>query len=147
MSAPRVALDTNVIISGVIFPHGSSREILLAWRRGRFVLLTSAAQRLELLDVLSRPKIAVDYRVTPADVARLTRRLDRSAVLISPTAPTVIQLRDPDDEAILAIAVEGNADFLVTGDKDLLTCASDSRLGRLAILTPRAFLVELGGAE
>lgn len=126
---PGAVLDTNVLV---------------AWRRGQFGLVTSHQQRDELLHVLHRPKFRAVYGVTPADIARFARRIDQHATFIRPVMPVPVVVRDPKDEAILAISLEGAADYLVSGDKDLLVLASDPRLGTLQIVTPRGSSTSLG---
>lgn len=113
----RVVLDINVLVSGLISPHGPPGQLLLAWKAGKFVLVTSDDQLSHTAEVLRRPKLA-RYAVTLngdqllADIATygvvVTPRLDLTA---SP---------DPEDNLILGAAVAGNADYLVTGDKSHL---------------------------
>ncbi len=104
------------------------------------MLVTSSQQRDELLAVLSWEKFRTKYGVTPADRRRLADRLDRSARFVQPVEPYPVAVRDPTDEAILATAIIGSADYLVTGDADLQVLAGDTRLGSLQIVTPRSFL-------
>jgi predicted nucleic acid-binding protein len=70
----------------------------------------------------------------------LLRRLATRADLVVPRFPVPVPVRDPSDEHILALAITGNADYLVTGDDDLLTLAGDPRLPGLQIVTFVAFL-------
>lgn len=137
---PRVVLDTNVFVSGTILPHGASTEILQAWRRRMFTLLTARMQIAELIDVLERPKFTHRYGVGPVEIAALVRRIESTAITLEMLDQPVIQLRDPDDEIILATATTGKAQFLVTGDADLLSVRNDPRLLPLDIVQPGEFI-------
>ena len=144
-SGPRATVDTNLFVSGVISPGGSPRRLLRAWYGGRFHLLLSDEQLAELTGVLGRPKIVAKYPVTPEELAELFAGLDSAErVARLPTLP--VPLRDPKDVHILAAALGGAADYLVTGDEDLLTLAGDPRLGTLKIVTVAEFLALLDKA-
>jgi predicted nucleic acid-binding protein len=62
------------------------------------------------------------------------------AVWIDREIEPIIRSRDPNDDPLLSAALNGEADFLVTGDLDLLELASDPRLGSTRMITPRAFV-------
>ena len=125
----RVVLDTNVIESGTILRHGVPFAILEAWRTGASRLVSSAAQRADLVDVLRRPKFARYYSLGHPEVGAILNRLDRDAEMVAPAAIVPVAVRDPDDERILAIGLGGGADLLVTGDQDLLALQVDSWAG------------------
>jgi predicted nucleic acid-binding protein len=76
------------------------------------------------------------------DIAAFFRFIDRHAVSVTPFDVQELPLlvRDPMDNDLLAAALGGQADHLVSGDNDLLVLAGDSRLGRLQIVNPRQFL-------
>jgi putative PIN family toxin of toxin-antitoxin system len=144
---PRIVLDTNVFVSGTILPRGASTGILQAWRQNTFTLLTSVVQIAELIDVLERPKFVKRYNVGNAEIAALVRRIEATAVTLEILDPQVIELRDPDDEIILATAMTGKARFLVTGDEDLLSVREDSRLFPLQVARPAEFIDRLTMGE
>jgi putative PIN family toxin of toxin-antitoxin system len=112
-----VLFDTNVLISAVLF-GGVSRDLLVRAMRGKIQLVTSPALLDELEDVL-----AEKFEFT-RDAARATRsEIESLADVIEPVdVPQVC--RDPDDDEVLAAAVTGAADAIVTGDEDLLTLGS-----------------------
>jgi putative PIN family toxin of toxin-antitoxin system len=113
----RVVLDSNVIVSGTILRRGVAFAILEVWRGGAFQLVSSRHQQAELIDALKRPTFSTTYGVTRDDIAAIVRRLRRDALTVSPVLPVPINVRDPDDEPLLGIALAGDADFLVTGTK------------------------------
>ena len=117
---PRAVLDTNILISGLIRLEGLPGKILLAWRAGHFNLVTSVPLLLELKEALSRPHLKDRYHLLPRDIRDFIVLLKDTALLV--TAPGVVsaQLRDPDDLAVLACALAGHAEYIVTGDHDLL---------------------------
>ena len=140
----RAVIDTNLFVSGIILKRGNPFHLLEAWRTGLYVLLVSDQQRTELEAVVHRPEIARKYGVTEDDVAGLFRLLDIVAVRVSAEHPLAVQVRDPKDEMILASALAGSADYLVTGDADLLALSATPALGQLKIVNVVEFLTVLG---
>ena len=140
---PRAVVDTNLFVSGTILRRGSPFALLEAWRRtGAVRLITSRRQLEELARALRRPRIR-KYGVSEAEIRSLLRRLASRAEVVAPQLPTPVPVRDPLDEHILGIAVAARADYLVTGDDDLLVLAGDPRLGTLKIVTVARFLTML----
>lgn len=125
----RVFLDTNVLASAVA-TRGICADILRT-TLAEHQLLIGEAVLAELGPVLLRK-----FRVAP-DLAKETDEfLRREAEVIERSSPLGIQLRDPDDVAILEEAVAGRADVLVTGDKDILEVVEQAPL---RIVSPRGF--------
>lgn len=142
---PRVVVDTNLFVSGMILKRGHPFALLEAWRANRFQLLLSARQLTELTDVFSRPRLVQAYGLTQAELSELFTDL-HAALQVTPAATLPVTVRDPKDEPILAAALGGQADYLVTGDADLLVLAGDPKLGPLTILTVAEFLAILTSA-
>lgn len=114
----RLVVDTNVLISALLAETSLPAHLVVLWRQGRFDLLTSVGQLEELRRVTRYPKIR--ERLAPALAGRLINELRDLAVVVDDRAPIAVS-PDPNDDYLLAIAVAGAADFLVTGDKrDLL---------------------------
>ena len=133
----RVVLDTNVLLSALISPHRPPDTIYRAWRAARFEIVTSVAQ-------LDEPRRASRYPkfksiLQPHRVGTMVNNLQRALVL--ERLPSDIEADDPFDAFLLAMAVAGDADFLVTGDHraGLLQRA---HIGRTRIVTPAAFCAE-----
>ncbi len=114
--------------------------MLDAWRRRGFVLLVAPGQIDEVAEVLRRPKIARRYPIAPADRDAFLELL-RTESLLLPRGAEPGVCRDPDDDALLGCAVAGGADYVVSGDNDLLAVR---RHGGVTILTAREFLTLLG---
>lgn len=117
----RVILDTSVIVSGMISPHASPAQIVAAWRVGRFTLLYSQEIYTEYADVLQRAWIDERLRNVPnrvPDFLEAVRILGEEVVgFVSVQG----EIRDPFDEMFLRCAQLGQADYLVSADKDLLS--------------------------
>lgn len=125
----RIVIDTNLLVSGTFSTVGAPRDVLQSLRRGEFLLLCSEPQTTELADVFERPKIT--RRSIPESVAELFYLIEAVGIPVSP-AELPLSVRDAKDEKILAAALGGDADLLVLD--------GDPRLGRLRIVTARAFL-------
>ncbi|MGH2531414.1 MAG: putative toxin-antitoxin system toxin component, PIN family [Thermomicrobiales bacterium] len=139
----RIAVDTNLFISSVILRRGNPYALRQAWQAVTFRLILSRFQRTEIADVLNRPKIAIKYGVSIGEREALLHRIDDEGELVDPLTKLPVRERDPKDEMILGTALAGDADYLVTGDEDLLEFAGDSRLGRLRIVIVVDFLLIL----
>ena len=141
-NAPSAVIDTNVFVSGTINPHGRPRQVLRAWHEGRFKLILSDRQHAELITVFGRQRIIRQFRITLIELTELIARI-AGIIPVVPSSSIPVSLRDPKDEHILAAALVGKADYLVTGDDDLLVHQGDPRLGALQIVTASQFLAML----
>lgn len=145
-SVPSAVVDTNVFVSGMLYADGRPGRILDLWHAGRFVLNLSDQQRLELAEIFGRPRIVEKYQVAQSRLIQLFAGLD-DAMPVVPSTNLPLVVRDPKDEHILAAAIGGASDYLVTGDQDLLVLQGDPRLGDLRIVTAAQFLAVLEGSE
>ncbi|MBI3149636.1 MAG: putative toxin-antitoxin system toxin component, PIN family [Betaproteobacteria bacterium] len=118
----RVVLDTNTVISGLLWDGPASR-LLVAARERRIELFTSAALLAELADVLPRVKFAKKRAAAQLTPEQLAHRYALLAATIIPAdvAPRVED--DPADDAVLACALAAYADLIVSGDAHLLNLA------------------------
>jgi putative PIN family toxin of toxin-antitoxin system len=132
----RAVVDVNVLISGVLSAKGSSAEILRASRDGQFELVVSELLLVELERTLAYPRLR--KRMRPEKAAGFVNWVrDHGSLAEDPASPPPVGSRDPDDDYLLALAIDRRA-YLVTGDKDLLVLSDD-----LPILTPAQFAVKL----
>ena len=133
----RAVVDTNTLVSGIISPLGAPAQIIRHWQRGDFLLLTSSALLAELRRVLEYPRIAERLGWSGEERTQFVERVETLALI----TPGVLSLpgvtRDPKDDPVVACAIEGRAEFIVSGDQDLLVLGTyeDVRL-----VTPREFL-------
>jgi len=137
MPSLRVVLDTNVLVSGLAYPGSVPGRIVTAWRQGGVEVVLSRYILDELTRVLPRlPRVGL----TPAQVRDLADSLMFLADIVEPEGGHEAALRDPADQPVLQTLIAAKADYLVTGDKDLLALA-----GRYAVVTPAAFWARHGG--
>lgn len=133
MSRLRILLDTGVLFSAILKPDSPPASAFrLALENG--VLLTSDGLLAECEDVFERPYLA--NRVPRSERQRIIRILVNAGEK-TVVASTIVECRDPKDDFLLALALDGRADYLVTGDADLL--ALDPWRG-VRIVTPADFL-------
>lgn len=132
----RVVLDTNVLISALISPSGTTGAILEAWKDRRFDLLTADVQIEELRLCFGRPRLVPRY-ITRHDAGHLINLIRRLAAFVEPL-PHIDRSPDPNDNFLLAIAEAGQADYLVSGDSDGLLSLRAHR--RTAIISPAIFV-------
>ena len=135
----RVVLDTNVVLSALVFGGGNAGRLRHAWQSGSFTPLVSTATAQELVRVLAYPKFrlsAGDREELLADYLPYT-----TTVRIPDPPPSVPECRDPFDVMFLELAVVGKAKVLVTGDHDLRALAGQIKFSILALDT---FLNSIG---
>jgi putative PIN family toxin of toxin-antitoxin system len=118
---PRVVIDTNLVLSALVFGGRLSR-LRRGWQNNRFIPLASEVTISELVRVLTYPK----FKLTNSEQEDLLSDYLPfcDTVLMPDTLPVVPECRDPFDIPFLLLAVVGQANYLVTGDGDLL-CLSD----------------------
>jgi putative PIN family toxin of toxin-antitoxin system len=129
----RVVVDTNVFVSILIRP-GAAFLSLVDYIDQHATILYSTETLTELIDVLRRDKFG--KYTTPEDVAAFVKWVAEAGELVTVEEP-VSGSRDPKDNKFLALAVAGRADYLVSGDKDLLVLG---HIGSAAIVSPAEFL-------
>lgn len=114
----RAVIDTNILVRALLNPGGSVGPVVDLLRDGRYLFLYSQATLNELIDVLSRPRMARRYGLTPDEVDALCTLVIRRGESVKPGRPITV-CRDPKDDKFLEVAVAGRADVIVTGDEDL----------------------------
>ena len=118
MTSPRIVLDTNILLSSLVFKTVGAAWVRSAWQSGALIPLVNRETVTELLRVLGYPKFSLaedEIQDLLADYLPWCETVsDREDDLRIPTC------RDPFDRAFLALCLVGKADALVTGDRDLL---------------------------
>lgn len=120
MNKRRIVLDTNILISG-IFWGGSPRALYELASEEKFVLLSSENLMAELHRVVHYPKFERSLNKRNTTPQQVIQRLRAMAQLVTPVEIPSDAVRDIDDVHVLACAVGGQADYIVSGDDDLLT--------------------------
>lgn len=136
-------LDTNVVLSALVFGGGSTALVREAWQVGRLSPIVSTATVQELMRVLAYPKFklsADEQRELLADYLPFAE-----VVSLPDPPPRVLDGRDPHDLPFLHLSTAGKADMLITGDADLLSLAGPGIRPRLRfrILTVQSLLEHL----
>lgn len=131
----RLVLDTNMLVSAAL-TDGPPRRLLRACIGGVHTLLASTATIGEFAEVLARPK----FRLTAPEVRRAVTVLAQTAELVETTSRFAVIAADPDDDRFLEVAVDGEADLLVSGDRHLLGLGAFSGI---SIVTPAQALQRL----
>jgi len=134
----KVVLDTNVLLSGLMFPDGAPGRVVAAWREARFDLIVSIHQLAEIGRALAYPKIRRILNWDDRRIEQFIRQLYIRVQIVDLDGISVQVPADQDDVPILATLVATKADVLITGDGDLLALR-----GRYAILTPAEFVRRL----
>jgi uncharacterized protein len=135
MTSPRLRLvfDTNVLVSGALFPGSTPfRALEAAVREG--LLVVSPNTLMEIHEVLGRAKF--DRYISREDRQQFLRLLGGVAEIVNVIAP-IHACRDPKDDRFLEAAFYGRAETIVTGDRDLLAL---NPFRGIRVLTPSAFL-------
>ena len=131
MGGLRVVLDTNVLVSGLAYPNSVPGRILGAWRQGTNDLVLSKYILDEMVRVLPRLR---RITMTPAEIRALANSFLLLAEIVEPSKERDESLRDESDQLILGTLRAAQAEYLITGDKDLLALAK-----QYPIVTPVAF--------
>lgn len=131
----KVVLDTNILISAILF-GGKPRLILELAFRGEIQVCVSEPILEELKGVLRRPKFDFSAEVVQTILTELTGLAD----FIYPSKKIEVAAEDPDDNRIMECALEAQADYIITGDSHLLSLMS---FKDILIITPDKFLEKL----
>lgn len=137
MARLRVVLDTDVLVPGLAYPESIPGRILSAWGRGALGVVLSRYILDEMVRVLPRLK---RIKLSPAEIRDLADSFMFVAEIVEPSGKLEKALRDRAGVAVLQTLQAAQADYLITGDKDLLEPA-----GRYPIVTPADFWDRHGG--
>jgi putative PIN family toxin of toxin-antitoxin system len=135
-----VIVDTNVLVSGLLW-RGPPHAVLEQIRSGALKFVSSPALLAEFAEVIRRPKFASILSragIEPADLVAKVREL---AEVTDPPPLLVPVCRDPDDDALLALAVAAQADLIISGDADLLALGSYSGI---SVINPTTAVAKIG---
>jgi putative PIN family toxin of toxin-antitoxin system len=137
MSAMRVVLDTNVLASGNVYLDSIPGRILRVWIEGAFELVLSHYIIDEMVRILPQMKKCA---LTKDEIRSLAEMYLLLATITEPFTDFIPELRDAKDQLVLGTFRAAQADYLITGDKDLLALN-----GKWPILTPAEFWAKHGG--
>lgn len=132
----RIVVDMNVLISATIRPSSRLAQILVYIRDGKFEFLYFPEFLREYSEVVSRPHIWEKYKLDRDEIEATLQIMANRGVLVHVVSQIDV-CRDPDDNVILSLALDGKADYIVSGDKDLLDLTS---FRDIPIIKPSEFL-------
>jgi len=134
----RAVIDPGVLVSALLSKGSPPDAIVQRWKRDRFELIVSPQLVAEFVEVVSRAKFS--SRILSEDIAEIVTLLQHNATLQGDPPNAERLTDDPDDDYLAALAVEAQADFLVSGDHALRRWSSEE----VAVVSPREFLEHLG---
>lgn len=137
----RIVLDANLFVSSLLVKVGPPAQALDAWRAGACQLLVSPAIIEEVEHTLGYERIRRKYNIPQTTIDHLIQELVNSALVVPGLADVAGAVpADPDDEIVLACAIDGGADLIVSGDRHLLDLGAYQGI---PILPVRSFLERL----
>lgn len=137
----RVVLDANVVISSYLSLSGPSGQIRTAFERHEVEVVVSEALLAEYRRVLMYPRVAQLHAMSDAEINDQIAGLREAAILVPLAAIPNLIPEDPPDNDVIATAVSGEAEYIISGDDDL------HRLGTyrgIRVVTPALFVSLLG---
>jgi putative PIN family toxin of toxin-antitoxin system len=132
----RIVIDTNVLVSGIIQKKGFPYKVVKAWEDDNVVLIASEFLINEVSKVLHYEKIRLRYSLKDEEIKQVLLTLVRYSIFINDPPKLNVIKEDLSDNNILAAAVEGKADFIISGDSHLLNLVNYKGI---KILTPKEF--------
>lgn len=133
----RAVLDANTLVSAIINkPFSVSQEIYQNFVSKRFLLIVSPSLLAEVEDVLNRNRVMKLHKHATENLQKIISELANLSYVV-PGKTEIQVVRDPDDDKIIIAAVEGNAEYIVSRDKDLLDL---KEYQGTKIITPEKFM-------
>ncbi len=137
----RVVLDTNVLVSAALSKSGAPAQLVDAWQRREFLVISCETAILEVERVMQDLHSTGKYRITREQIEGMLQLLRLDALLVTEGSDAVEVIpTDPADEVFLSIALIGEAKYIVSGDKHLLDLGE---YRKIKIQTARQFLETL----
>jgi putative PIN family toxin of toxin-antitoxin system len=140
----KVVLDANIYVSSMINTQGNPRRIIKRWEQGDFDVLVSTSIINEIGRVLRYPRIAKRHKQDEKEIKRFLELLSSEAILIEPSNRLDIIQEDESDNRYLECAIEGKAQYIISGDNHLLKVGE---FKGIIVLPPNAFVALLTGGN
>jgi uncharacterized protein len=135
----RAVIDTNVLVSG-LFWSGPPHALIERVRIGALTLISSPTLLAELAEVIARAKFRTTLALSNTNPERMLAEMRLLGEIIDPPPLATPVSRDPDDDAVLALAVAAQPDLIISGDRDLLVLGAHAGI---PIVTPADALARL----
>lgn len=134
----KAVIDTNIIISGIIWPSSYPAAVLKLFRQNKIVVVLSKELFTEIQDNLTA--IGIKYNFNQRLIIEWLELLKKYAFWTADLPIDITVCRDPDDNMVLATAIAGKTDYIITGDKDLLAL---KKYKQIRILSAKNFVKAL----
>ncbi len=138
----KVVLDTNVVVSAYLVPGGKPAQILSLAKAGEISIFLSPQIIEEIRETLLRPKLTKIHKATPKEIGQFIIAFEKVTTITQGAKKVYAINSDPDDNKILACALEGQADYIVSGDHHLTDLKS---FQGIPIVNPDVFLQTIQG--
>ena len=148
--SPHAVLDANLIVRGLLTPYGGAGRLLVSLAQELFVFVTSESILYEVATILSEPRVQRYGPFPPEEIRQRIDLLRRIGVLVAGNLDVSLVPTDAKDNPVVACALEGGAEYIVTDDRrDLLPLKVIRAAGYrpVQIVAPRAFLKNVLGAR
>jgi len=140
----KIVIDADCIVAGTIATSGAAARLLDLWRAGHFELIACPQVVEELRQALLRPRIAGRHGISSGEIDDLCRRIQEESIWFpDPIDPPRTVARDTNDDYLVALAIEGRVDALVTRDRHF----DDPGVAGVRVLFPGVMLAELDEAH
>ena len=137
----RVTLDTNVLVSAFISKRGNPADVLdLIATFDEITLVLSSDIIEEFRDVMNRKDVSVRFDYGKTEVSKFEGALRDVAEIVTVKSSFKVVMEDPDDDVVVNTAIDGRADYIVSGDRHLRKL---KRFQGVRIVSPKAFLTVL----
>jgi len=133
----KVVIDTNVVVSRFLSPKGPPAQVFHLWEDQAFGLVVSQSLLEEYRRALLYEDVASRHGMSEAEVLEVVAMMERFALVVEPKMTVSVITRDSSDNKFIECAMEGGAEFIVSGDSHLLDLG---RYEGVEIITPAAFL-------
>ena len=133
MTGSKIVLDTNVIVSGILF-GGNPRSVIQSVIEGRSILYISTPILEEIEAVLLRPK----FKLNTSIVRNLVYEIEQISIFAESKKAINIVKKDPDDNKFIECAIASNSEFIISGDVHLLEI---KKYRKIKIITPQEYLM------
>ncbi len=135
-----MVIDTNLVVSGTAKSDSIPYYLLESWRKKEFLLIISFPILSEIKEVLERKELQTHFFLKLEDIQEMIQAVSSQTVITPGTLEVDIVRADPDDNKFIAAAIEGNASYIISGDRHLLDI---EEYEGIKIMKARNFLVEV----
>lgn len=133
----KVVLDTNIFISAALISQGAPAKIIDAWEKSKFWLIVSASIIDEFRTVIFYDRIRKRCPKNDQEINEFIKKVQKSGIETPGKLNLLVIEKDPTDDKFIIAALEGNADYIVSGDLHLLELGSYENI---KIVSPKEFV-------